>query len=128
MIPKGFTIHIKPDCGCVIYSNKDQTKFIELWNPNCKYHKPKELPVFPNKLMNQKELDRTKKRNWQKLQFGNNYSKKKLLNGLKPKKDKRVYFSGESQKTLDSWSGGRNYKHLFHFELFGIKLEFWKKI
>lgn len=43
-------------------------------------------------------------------------------------KEQRVCFSGESQKTLDAWTGGHSYKHLFAFELFGIKLEFWKKL
>lgn len=39
-----------------------------------------------------------------------------------------TYFSGDSQETLDSWTGGGSYKGLFHIELFGIKIEVWKRL
>lgn len=37
-------------------------------------------------------------------------------------------FSGSSQETMDAWTGGVSYKGLFHIELFGIKIEVWKRL
>ena len=39
-------------------------------------------------------------------------------------KDPYYYFSAET--TLDAWTGGGYYKHLWAIELFGFKIEFWK--
>lgn len=57
------------------------------------------------------------------------------------KKEKQIKYDGskyqvpndylvfsESAKTLESWTGGNSYKHLLAFELFGLKVEFWKKL
>lgn len=41
--------------------------------------------------------------------------------------DQKVQFSGDSQKTLDDWTGGGYYDRLFSFELLGIKVVFWRK-
>jgi len=39
-----------------------------------------------------------------------------------------LYFYGDPYESLDSWKHGVIYKGLFHIELFGIKIEVWKKL
>ena len=52
--------------------------------------------------------------------------KKKYIKTYKAKVPNLLYW-GNSMETLTSWTGGINYKSLGHFEIFGIKIEFWRK-
>ena len=42
----------------------------------------------------------------------------------------KFYFSasGDPQETIDAWTGGASYQHLFAIKLIGFKVEFWKHI
>lgn len=51
--------------------------------------------------------------------------KKAIEDGLLPVFKRST---GQSQDTLDSWTGGTSYKQLFSLHLFGYKVEFWKKL
>jgi hypothetical protein len=43
-------------------------------------------------------------------------------------KQQLFYFSsGNSQETLDVWTGGSNYIHKFEINIFGWKIVFWRK-
>lgn len=42
-------------------------------------------------------------------------------------REKDWFYFSDSSATLESWTGGGYYEHLAMIELFGFKLELWKK-
>ena len=53
--------------------------------------------------------------------------KTRYIKKYKARVDKQMLYFGESAKTLESWTGGTHYKHLWAFEILGFKVEFWRK-
>lgn len=41
---------------------------------------------------------------------------------------KQKYYWSDTNRTLEGWTGGDSYKSLFHFELFRLKIELWKRL
>lgn len=48
----------------------------------------------------------------------------------KPESHKQIitWASNNPVDTIEGWTGGTSYKRLFAIELFGFKVEFWRKL